>query len=582
MTDTVLARLAALETMPMPELKAEWRRLLERNHRPTIANSSTGRLAYRIQELAYGGLRPRPWNGSRRWPSSWMTRTRNVAHAQPCQPAARRHAPYPGVAGDRHRVTVRDDGYEYEGRPYKSLSSVARAITGTRWNGWVFFGLKNRRSREALPVTEAGRPQAPLRGLHPQVHARRGWSRSSTASMPSARPARPMSPARSPKAGCWCPTATMTAASRAARWSARHCKRLLADIEAGRVDVVVVYKIDRLSRSLMDFAKLVEVFDRQRRHLRQRHPVVQHHHLHGPADAQHPALLRPVRARGHRRAHPRQVRRLAQEGHLDGRLGAARLRRQEPQAGHQRGRGRRRPRHLPRFVECGSPRPIVRDLEAEEFANKYGRRIDKGQLLQAPEQPGLPRRGGPQGHRLSRRAQAIIDRALWDKVHAILSFAPQTRPTSAATPALLRGLIFGPNGRAMSPTHTRKRGDSTGTTSARRSLEAPKHARSAAFPPPTSRGPSSINSGFCAPRDRRWPPGGRPATTRRFTEAEVREALDRSTLSGTNSSRPSKPALSGSWSSGSTCIPTAGRSSSRRRPRQLNAELLTVVGSQAA
>ena len=40
-------------------------------------------------------------------------------------------------------------------------------------------------------------------------------------------------------------------------------KRLLADIEGRRVDVVVVYKIDRLSRSLMDFAKLVEVFDRR-------------------------------------------------------------------------------------------------------------------------------------------------------------------------------------------------------------------------------------------------------------------------------------------------------------------------------
>jgi len=40
-------------------------------------------------------------------------------------------------------------------------------------------------------------------------------------------------------------------------------KRLLADIEAGRVDTVCVYKIDRLSRSLMDFARLVEVFDRK-------------------------------------------------------------------------------------------------------------------------------------------------------------------------------------------------------------------------------------------------------------------------------------------------------------------------------
>ncbi|WP_035992083.1 DUF2924 domain-containing protein [Bradyrhizobium sp. WSM1253] len=42
-----------------------------------------------------------------------------------------------------HCVTVRHDDFEYLGRPYKSLSSVARQITGTKWNGWVFFGLKN-------------------------------------------------------------------------------------------------------------------------------------------------------------------------------------------------------------------------------------------------------------------------------------------------------------------------------------------------------------------------------------------------------------------------------------------------------
>jgi hypothetical protein len=45
--------------------------------------------------------------------------------------------------GIEHCVTVRDDDFEYQGRPYKSLSSVARTITGTRWNGWVFFGLKS-------------------------------------------------------------------------------------------------------------------------------------------------------------------------------------------------------------------------------------------------------------------------------------------------------------------------------------------------------------------------------------------------------------------------------------------------------
>ena len=49
--------------------------------------------------------------------------------------------------GIEHCATVRDNGYEYQGRPYKSLSAVARSITGTRWNGWVFFGLKNQRGR---------------------------------------------------------------------------------------------------------------------------------------------------------------------------------------------------------------------------------------------------------------------------------------------------------------------------------------------------------------------------------------------------------------------------------------------------
>ena len=49
--------------------------------------------------------------------------------------------------GVENAVTVRDDGYEYQRAPYKSLSSIARAITGTRWNGWVFFGLKNQKTR---------------------------------------------------------------------------------------------------------------------------------------------------------------------------------------------------------------------------------------------------------------------------------------------------------------------------------------------------------------------------------------------------------------------------------------------------
>jgi Protein of unknown function (DUF2924) len=53
--------------------------------------------------------------------------------------------------GIEHCVTVRADDFEYLGRPYKSLSSVAHEITGTKWNGWVFFGLKTIRAGHEVP-----------------------------------------------------------------------------------------------------------------------------------------------------------------------------------------------------------------------------------------------------------------------------------------------------------------------------------------------------------------------------------------------------------------------------------------------
>ena len=109
-------------------------------------------------------------------------------------------------------------------------------------------------------------------------------------------------------------------------------KRLLADIEAGRVDVVVVYKIDRLSRALMDFAKLVEVFDRNNVTFVSVTQSFNTTTSMGRLDPEYPAQLCAVRARGDRRAHPGQIRGLSKKGHLDGRLGAARLRHQRPQA----------------------------------------------------------------------------------------------------------------------------------------------------------------------------------------------------------------------------------------------------------
>ena len=156
-------------------------------------------------------------------------------------------------------MTVRDDDFEYQGRPYKSLSAIARAITGTRWNGLMFFGLKNyRASNMKKPVN----PETSLRDLYAQIVSEEGLDQEFN-SLDAQREACEAYIA-SQKAEGWMlvPDRYDDGGISGGTLERPALQRLLADIEARRVDVVVVYKIDRLSRSLMDFAKLVEVFDR--------------------------------------------------------------------------------------------------------------------------------------------------------------------------------------------------------------------------------------------------------------------------------------------------------------------------------
>jgi hypothetical protein len=144
LSDTVLTRVAALKTLPIPQLKQQWRDLFETEPPPYNRRFLEHRLAYRIQELAYGGLKPET-----------IKRLKAIAQDRGGGDPARRRRPAKDrpIAGTRlireyqgveHSVTVRNEDFEYQGRPYKSLSAIARTVTGTRWNGLVFFGLKNR------------------------------------------------------------------------------------------------------------------------------------------------------------------------------------------------------------------------------------------------------------------------------------------------------------------------------------------------------------------------------------------------------------------------------------------------------
>jgi hypothetical protein len=145
MKDPVLAQLAALKGAPAAALKAKWRALFDSEPPPYNRRFLESRLAYRIQELAYGGLK-----------KETVERLRVLAKQYDAKPGGRAKGrpdrlPIAGTRlvrewqGVQHCVTIRADDFEFQGRPYKSLSAIAREITKVRWNGWVFFGLKNHR-----------------------------------------------------------------------------------------------------------------------------------------------------------------------------------------------------------------------------------------------------------------------------------------------------------------------------------------------------------------------------------------------------------------------------------------------------
>ena len=146
--ESVLAQLAALKTMSVNELKAEWLILFDAPAPNNSRKFLESRLAYRIQELAYGG------------PDRETRRMLDLLADEVEGHSKRKHQiidPRNPVTGTRlirewegveQTVTVLKDGFDWQGRKFKSLSAVAREISGTRWNGYRFFGLRERKRED--------------------------------------------------------------------------------------------------------------------------------------------------------------------------------------------------------------------------------------------------------------------------------------------------------------------------------------------------------------------------------------------------------------------------------------------------
>ena len=147
MTAAVLAQVAALPGMPTDKLKAMWRELNGTEPPPYNRTFLVKRLAYRLQELAFGGLSPQA--------HARLDDLADELDGKKKPKPKDRSTPVSGTRlvrewqGVMHEVTVLTDGFEWQGRRYKSLSVIARTITGTRWSGPLFFGLRKHGKLEA-------------------------------------------------------------------------------------------------------------------------------------------------------------------------------------------------------------------------------------------------------------------------------------------------------------------------------------------------------------------------------------------------------------------------------------------------
>ena len=142
--DTEVSRvLEALPALTPNELRNEWRRLY-RTQPPRLSRDLLVRaIAYRIQELRHGGLS----KATNRKLAALVQARRSDGETVP-EGAQRIRAGARLVrewSGRTHIVTVEEGGFTYAGRDYRSLSAIAREITGARWSGPRFFGLALKR-----------------------------------------------------------------------------------------------------------------------------------------------------------------------------------------------------------------------------------------------------------------------------------------------------------------------------------------------------------------------------------------------------------------------------------------------------
>ncbi len=171
--------LARLPKLGLRELRQHWRVLYKAEASLHLSRELLLRaVAYRMQEVVLGGLRPQQQRQLRQFAHQLNDSQQGRVRPRPeLKPGTRLVREWQGRT---HEVLVLDDGLSWQGTSYRSLSALARKITGTAWSGPLFFGLKANRTAALKPSRGPGsagvdgdaassiEPQA-LRDLHPQI-----------------------------------------------------------------------------------------------------------------------------------------------------------------------------------------------------------------------------------------------------------------------------------------------------------------------------------------------------------------------------------------------------------------------------
>lgn len=148
MSSSILKQIADLGRLSAQDLQDRWRELYGSEPPGYNRTFLTKRLAYRLQELAHGGL-----SDTTRSQMAAVLRGAGLSEDGAVPGNGRqgkrdRDLPLTGTRlvrewnGRRYEVTVVAGGFEFEGRRYRSLTAITKAITGTHWNGRAFFGLR--------------------------------------------------------------------------------------------------------------------------------------------------------------------------------------------------------------------------------------------------------------------------------------------------------------------------------------------------------------------------------------------------------------------------------------------------------